>query len=61
MYELFDHTADLGLRIRADSLSELFSEAARALFSAIVVNLETVKTVEQKTFEIEGDDREDNV
>ncbi len=58
MYEFFDHTADIGLRIRANDLDELFSEAAGALFSIIVANLETVKTVEQKTFEIEGDDHE---
>ena len=30
MYEVFEHTADLGLRMRAGSLEELLAEAARA-------------------------------
>ena len=32
----FEHTADLGLRVRAGDLDTLFAEAARALFAAIV-------------------------
>ena len=36
MYEIFEHTADLGLRIRADDLQGLFEEAARGLFSVVV-------------------------
>ena len=59
MYELFDHTADIGLRIRGGDLNELFSEAARALFSVIVANLDVVKPVEQKAFEIDGGDEDD--
>ena len=59
MYELFDHTADLGLRIRGDNLKELFEEAARALFSVIVVNLQAVRTVRQLTFEIPGARRDE--
>ncbi len=43
MYELFEHTADVGLRARAASLENLFAEAARALFSVIVANLEAVQ------------------
>src|SRR3954469_5456448 len=35
MHETFDHTADLGLRIRAGDLDTLFAEAAEALFSVI--------------------------
>lgn len=54
MYEVFEHTADLGLRIRAETLQGLFEEAARALFSAIVVNYAAVRPVEAMTFEIEG-------
>ena len=55
MYEVFDHTADLGLRIRADTLDELFTEAAHALFSVIVANLDEVRCVEEISIEIEGD------
>jgi SHS2 domain-containing protein len=35
MYELFEHTADLGLRVRAPDLEALFAEAAEGLFAAI--------------------------
>jgi len=43
MYETFEHTADLGLRMRAKDLEGLFAEAARALFSVLVADLETVR------------------
>jgi SHS2 domain-containing protein len=43
MYELFDHTADLGLRIRAPNLPTVFADAARALFAAIIEDLETIQ------------------
>ncbi|HXV76983.1 MAG TPA: archease [Candidatus Polarisedimenticolaceae bacterium] len=36
MYELFEHTADLGLRVRARDLAGLFRDAARGLFAMIV-------------------------
>jgi len=59
MYEFFEHTADLGLRIRADDLDELFAEAARALFSSIVTNLDDVRPSESRTLEIEADRQDD--
>jgi SHS2 domain-containing protein len=59
MYELFEHTADLGLRIRAGSLDELFAEAGRALFSVIVVNLDSVRPVQEVAFEIKGSRHDD--
>jgi hypothetical protein len=36
MFEHFDHTADLGLRIRAADLDALFVEAAQALARRMV-------------------------
>ena len=39
MYELFEHTADLGLRVRAPDLPRLFEDAAAGLFSMIVEEL----------------------
>ena len=36
MYEFFEHTADLGLRVRAPDLNTLFAEAGTALFAAVV-------------------------
>lgn len=59
MYEIFDHTADLGLRVRSEDLDGLFKEAARALFSVIVANLDVVRPAEEVAFEIEGDQRDD--
>ena len=43
MYEFFEHTADLGLRIRAADVNTLFVEAAQALFAAVVEDLSTVR------------------
>ena len=57
-YTLFDHTADLGLRMRADDLGGLFAEAAAALFAAIVANPETIRPVVTSTLQLEGTDRE---
>lgn len=34
-YTLIDHTADLGIRVRAPGLRELFEEAAAAMFDLI--------------------------
>jgi SHS2 domain-containing protein len=58
MYETFDHTADLGLRIAAADLDALFAEAAAALFSTIVDNVEAVEPAERLDVAIAGDDRE---
>jgi len=57
MHETFEHTADLGLRIRAPSLDQLFVEAAEALFSAIVENLDAVAPKQRVDVQLEGDDR----
>jgi SHS2 domain-containing protein len=59
MYELFEHTADLGLRMRAKSLDALFAEAGRALFSVIVANFESVEPVQELAFQVEGSRRDD--
>jgi SHS2 domain-containing protein len=59
MYEMFDHTADLGLRIRAERLDGLFADAGRALFSAIVANFDSVRPVQELPLEIEGTRRDD--
>ncbi len=47
MYELFEHTADIGLRVRANHLNGLFEDAARALFSLIVANSDAVRPVQE--------------
>lgn len=58
MYETFEHTADLGLRVRAADRDTLFVEAAQCLFSAIVEDLATVRPLRRIEINIQGDDRE---
>ena len=59
MFEIFDHTADLGIRVRADDLSGLFEEAGRALFSVLLTNLDAVRPQERIELELETPDRAD--
>jgi len=58
MYELFEHTADLGLRVRAPDLDTLFAEAAACLFSAVVEDIGTIEPRQSVTVELAGTDRE---
>ena len=57
MHETFEHTADLGLRIRAADLDTLFVEAAQALFETIIPDLASVRPVRKIDIAIAGDDR----
>jgi SHS2 domain-containing protein len=54
MYETFEHTADLGLRIRAPNLDQLFVEAAQCMFSAIVEDANTVRPLRKIDVQISG-------
>jgi SHS2 domain-containing protein len=56
MFELFDHTADLGLRVRAASLEELLADAGRGLLAMHVANPEAVRPVQKKTIELTADE-----
>ena len=58
MHELFDHTADLGLRIRAATLNGLFAEAGECLLACMVDRAESVNPVVSETVAIEGIDRD---
>jgi SHS2 domain-containing protein len=58
MYETFEHTADLGLRVRAPDLDTLFAEAALALFAAIVEDPATVAASRKVEVHLAGSDRE---
>src|SRR5438094_6821185 len=58
MFETFDHTADLGLRVWAADLNTLFAEAAQALFAVIVENPESIRPERRFDWTISGDDRE---
>jgi SHS2 domain-containing protein len=58
MFETFEHTADLGLRVRAADLNTLFAEAAAALFSVLVEDLGTIQPVQILGLQLAGEDRE---
>lgn len=58
MFETFEHTADLGLRIRAATLDDLFAEAGQALFSTIVEDLAAVQPRQREQIAIAGTDSE---
>lgn len=57
MYEIFEHTADLGLRVRAGDLATVLADAARGLFAMVVDDPESVQPRETRTFQIAGTDR----
>jgi protein archease len=54
MYETFDHTADLGLRIEAPTLEELYVEAARGITAQIVENVTEISTQETVSIAKQG-------
>jgi len=56
MFETFEHTADLGLRVRSDSLESLFADAARGLTSLIVADVGDVTPAEQRRLKVEADE-----
>ncbi len=56
MFETFDHTADVGLRIRAADLDTLFADAARAMFSVMAGELDAVRPMEEVRISLEADD-----
>ncbi|MFO0844369.1 MAG: archease [Gemmataceae bacterium] len=58
MYEHFDHTADLGLRVRAADLDTLFAEAGEALTAAIVENPEAIQAARELHVVLPKDDLE---
>jgi SHS2 domain-containing protein len=58
-WQLFDHTADVGLRIDAPTHAELFEEAARALTSLLVDDPDTVEARETHRFALDAADPED--
>jgi SHS2 domain-containing protein len=56
MYETFEHTADVGLRARAADLNTLFAEAAKAMFSVMAGNLDSVRPLEEISISLALDD-----
>jgi len=59
MYETFEHTADLGLRVQAPNTAELFADAARGLCSIMVANFAAVRPVQEVQIHLQGDNIEE--
>ncbi len=57
-YELINHTADIGIKVKAGSLPELFEKCALALFD-IITDLEKVRGLKKIEFQIEEESIED--
>jgi len=58
MYEWFEHTADLGLRVRAGDLATLFCDAARGLCAMVVEPEPHGTPLRRREFRIEAESRE---
>ena len=57
-FELFEHTADIGLRAYGEDLNETFVFSAKGMFQ-VVTQIYSIKTVEKEEISIEGMDLED--
>lgn len=58
MHEFFEHTADLGLRVRAPSLDALMAEAGAALFAAIVDDPAAIQPRQRLDIQVTGSEPE---
>jgi len=56
VYEIFDHTADLGIRVRTTTLADLMADAARGLFAVIAGDLAQIRPVLEESFTVAGGD-----
>jgi SHS2 domain-containing protein len=59
-YELIDHTGDIGIVVRADTLEGIFAEAARAMFE-ILVEPPRAAPSRWEEFEVRGADAEEEL
>ena len=57
MYRFVEHTADIAFEVEAESVEELFVDAANAFYEAFC-NRDLVKEEEEKSLELEEDDIE---
>lgn len=56
--EVFDHTADLGLRIEAGDLSDVFRTAAEGLFDVVTADRSTIEARDEEPVELTADSPE---
>ena len=57
-YEIFEHTADIGIRAWGTEFAEVFEEAAKALFS-VIVDLKTVSPRQKLKIELAAESGEE--
>ncbi len=56
VYDIIEHTADLGIRVTAPSLAGLLADAARGLTAVIAGDAEQIRPVVAETFVVTGTD-----
>jgi SHS2 domain-containing protein len=56
MYEIFEHTADLGIRVRAASFDALLADAGRGLSAVIAGDLGQIRAAIEERFAVAGTD-----
>ena len=57
-FHVFEHTADVGVRVEADTLEQLFEEAGRVVISLVIENPEAIRPLQSLTLELEAEDFE---
>jgi SHS2 domain-containing protein len=57
-FELFEHTADIGVKAYGSDLNEVFAYAAKGMFH-VITDVFSVGTVENEEITVEGADLED--
>lgn len=58
-YEFINHTADLGIKVKGESLRELFANAGYALFDIILEKIDKIKPKQSVDINIPGGEIED--
>ena len=54
-FEVFEHTADIGLHVTAATLAQLFADAGRGVASLIIENFETIELRQTVTIDLEAE------
>jgi len=57
-YRIFDHTADLGIEVRGETLKEVYAGAALAIFD-LVTDTAAIRAEEARQVAVEGEDEAD--
>lgn len=57
-FEVFEHTADVGIRVWGATWADLLTQAGRAMFS-LIVDPNTILPLHRRVIEVTGADREE--